>query len=179
MNKKAHKSRTPRDSLVFYVEGEPRLKEPYHFKSVGLPNVYLLNGVTIENDPSYGRLVSIDNLEGLLGAIGLRILEKIIFSGAEFRFLRRQMKLTQSELGRKLGVTEQTVANYEKEVTTPPSASLGLGLRYLLHVLPPNTPTSVVNRAFEAADKLGISLPEFRRRRIARNWHDETDGVAA
>jgi transcriptional regulator with XRE-family HTH domain len=36
-------------------------------------------------------------------------------TSAEFRFLRKQMGLTQKELGERLGVEDQTIANYEKE----------------------------------------------------------------
>lgn len=178
VGKKAGKVQAPPRSLVFFLGNKPFLKPPYHFKSVGLPNVFLLNGITLEDHPEHGRLVSVEKLEGLLRAIGLRILENVQFSGSEFRFLRRQMKLTQVELGRKLGVSEQTVANYEKEVTTPPAASSSLRFHYLLHVLPPGTPTQVVSRALEGADELGVKLPEFRKRKIVNKWQEQDDLAA-
>lgn len=77
----------------FYIGGRPYLDEPYHLKGVGLPNIYLLNGVIFENDPDYGELITIENLEGLLRTIGLHIVEKCEpMTGAELRFLRKQME---------------------------------------------------------------------------------------
>ena len=103
---------TPR--AEFHIKGRPRLAEPYHLKGVGLPNIYLLNGVKVEHDPDYGRLVTIDNVDGLHRAIGLHIVEKRDrMTGDELRFLRKQMNLSQAALAKRLRVTDQTVANYE------------------------------------------------------------------
>jgi DNA-binding transcriptional regulator YiaG len=101
----------------FLIRGRWRLAEPFHYTASGLHNIFLLNGVTIE-DTSYGPMVEIKNLNGLHHAIGLYIIEKPEpMTGAEFRFLRKQMELTQDELARVMKTTDQTVANYEKGKT--------------------------------------------------------------
>jgi len=64
----------------------------------GIHFCYLLNDVTIKKT-SYGPMVEIENLNGLHHAIELYIIEKPEpVTGAEFRFLRKQMELTQDEL---------------------------------------------------------------------------------
>jgi putative transcriptional regulator len=55
--------------------------------------------------PDYGPMIHIENINGLHRAIGLHIVEKLEpMSGREFRFLRKQMGLTQSELSAHLGI---------------------------------------------------------------------------
>ena len=89
----------------------------YHYKDCGLPNVYLKNGFSIEQHEEYGETVAIGNLEGLHKAIGLDIINNSVpvMSGAEFRFLRIELDLSQKALGDLLGTSDQTIANYEKE----------------------------------------------------------------
>ncbi len=88
----------------------------YHYKECGLSNVYLANGYKIEKHEEYGETVAIDNASGLHNAIGLNILENSVplMSGAEFRFLRIELDLSQKMLGSLIGLTDQTIANYEK-----------------------------------------------------------------
>jgi DNA-binding transcriptional regulator YiaG len=98
----------------FFFKGQGQLAEPYHYRASGLDDIYLLNGVVIEETP-YGPMVTIKNLNGLHHAIGLHIVEKAEpMTGAEFRFLRKQLGLTQAQLGKRLRVSDQTIANYEK-----------------------------------------------------------------
>ena len=93
----------------------------YHYKDCGLPNVYLKNGFLIEEHEEYGETVSIANLDGLHKAIGLDIVNNSVplMSGAEFRFLRIELDLSQKALGDLLGTSEQTIANYEKNEPQP------------------------------------------------------------
>ena len=93
------------------------MNENYHYRDCGLPNVYLKNGYSIEEHEEYGELVSIENLENLHKVIGLNIVKNSVplMSGAEFRFLRIELDLSQKALGDLIGVTDQTVANYEKD----------------------------------------------------------------
>ena len=155
----------------FLIKGRWRLAEPFHYTASGLDNIFLLNGVTIKKT-SYGPMVEIDNLNGLHHAIGLYIIEKSEpMTGAEFRFLRKQMELTQEELARVMKTTDQTVANYEKGKT----ADLGpadplLRLTYLLHVIPEETHAEVLKQASERLGT-GISrLPDLPRRKIVQKW---------
>lgn len=87
----------------------------FRYTACGLDNVFLLNGFRLRSTP-YGRAFSIDNIDGLHLAIGrLLIREKKTLSGKEIRFLRHEMRLSQSRLATLLGVDEQSVARWEKE----------------------------------------------------------------
>jgi putative transcriptional regulator len=159
----------------FRIRGRGLLAKPYHYTASGLDNIYLLNGVTIEST-SYGPIVSIENVTGLHHAIGLRIIEKPApMTGAEFRFLRKQMELTQAELASIMRTSDQTVANYEKGKT----AELGpadpfMRVTYLLHIIPEETRAEVVKAISE---RLGMSergrLPDVPRRKIVQKWQED------
>jgi DNA-binding transcriptional regulator YiaG len=165
----------------FCIRGRNLLAEPFKYSASGLPNIYLLNGVTIE-DSSYGPIVTIENLNGLHHAIGLHIIEKPeSMTGAEFRFLRKQMGLTQVELATAMRTSDQTIANYEKGKT----ADLGpadpyMRLTYLLHVIPEETRAEVLKTL---AESLGISenvkLPDLPRRKIVQKWREAVVKEAA
>lgn len=86
----------------------------YKYEECGLPNIWLANGYTLHNT-AYGEAVAIDDVEGLHRAIGRSLIEKGgRLTGAEFRFLRTELDMSQKTLGRLLGKTEQAVAKWEK-----------------------------------------------------------------
>ena len=58
----------------FHVMGQPYDAAPLHYTASGLDYVYLVNGFSIENDPDYGRIVTIDSADDLHKAIGLHII---------------------------------------------------------------------------------------------------------
>jgi putative transcriptional regulator len=86
----------------------------YHYKESGLDNIYLENGFTIHNT-AYGEGISIEDVEGLHRAIGEWIIEtpKPV-NGAELRFIRTEMELTQRDLAAILGTSEQTLRLWER-----------------------------------------------------------------
>ena len=87
---------------------------PYHYIDSGLDHVWLVNGYKIHKTP-YGEGVAISDVEGLHRAIGRAITDAPRpLSGAEARFLRMEMDLTQRRLGDLLGVDEQAVRRWEK-----------------------------------------------------------------
>ena len=90
----------------------------YHYTECGLDDVRLLSGYQIVETP-YGETVEIDDVEGLHCVIGRTICEQSGLTGQELRFLRRELGLSQKNLGNLLGNTDQTVANWEKGVITP------------------------------------------------------------
>jgi transcriptional regulator with XRE-family HTH domain len=58
-------------------------------------------------------------------------------SAREFRFLRKQMDLTQEYLAERLRVDAQTVARYEKDQTTIPAPTdFVVRILYAFHVCP-------------------------------------------
>ncbi|MEN3157097.1 helix-turn-helix domain-containing protein [Alkalimonas sp. NCh-2] len=90
----------------------------FHYKSCGLENVYLVNGY-IKKETPFGEAVSIEDIEGLHAKIAETIIRRESeLSGREFRFLRKYLDLSQGSLGKLLGVTDQTIANYEKGTPT-------------------------------------------------------------
>lgn len=104
-------------------------KQPYHYTESGLPDIYLFSGYEIEETP-YGEAVSIKDADELHAVIGMQLVtEKKILSGAELRFLRREMDATQAELGHLLGVSDQSVARWEKGAEIPSPA--GYLIRFL------------------------------------------------
>lgn len=94
----------------------------YHYTESGLRNVWLRNGYK-EHDTPYGKGISIHDTEGLHRAIGVFLVtQKPHLSGAEVRFLRTEMDLSQSDLGRILGVGETTIRGWESgrnKITKP------------------------------------------------------------
>ncbi|MHB1104421.1 MAG: helix-turn-helix domain-containing protein [Devosia sp.] len=91
----------------------------YKYTESGLDNVFLENGFTTHETP-YGQGVSIEDTEGLHQAIGrwLISLPKGL-TGAELRFIRLEMELTQKDLSAILGSTEQNVRRWEKAKNKP------------------------------------------------------------
>lgn len=101
-------------------------------------------------------MLHVVNTNGLHRAIGLHIVEKLEpMSGREFRFLCKQMGLTQPELAEHLGVTDEMVANYEKGKTGDFGPADGwMRIHYLLSILPEETRLGVIKAVTEARKKL-------------------------
>ena len=87
----------------------------YHYIECGLDDVWLINGFEYHESPR-GKTVSISNIESLHEAVGVHICRnRRDLSGAEIRFLRREMLMSQSTLARLLDVTELTINRWETE----------------------------------------------------------------
>ena len=78
----------------------------YHYTECGLDYVWLLNGFE-HVETGYGEAVRIENVEGLHRMLGEHVarLDRPL-SGAEVRFLRESMELSQRELGELLGLSD-------------------------------------------------------------------------
>lgn len=91
----------------------------YKFSDGGLRNVWLANGFTIKKTP-YGDAVAIEDVPGLTRAICAALVNKPSkLTGAEFRYLRLHLDLSQKNLADLLGNTEQAVAIWEKTSKLP------------------------------------------------------------
>jgi DNA-binding transcriptional regulator YiaG len=89
------------------------MSELFHYQSCGLGNVWLRNGFESKQTP-YGEAVAIADVVGLHKTIGLFITNnQPLLDGAEIRFLRKELDLSQTMLGEVLGVSESTVRNWE------------------------------------------------------------------
>lgn len=91
----------------------------YHYTECGLDYVFIEGGVETHATP-YGEGISIADVEGLHRAIGTAIVSRPQpLRGAELRFLRSNMDITQARLADMLGSTEQSVRLWEKSRDKP------------------------------------------------------------
>lgn len=103
----------------------------HHYTESGLDNVWLLDGYTVHKTP-YGKGVSIQNTEGLHKAIGKWLIaQPRPLNGAELRFIRIEMELTQRALAGIIGTEEQTLRLWEKKRDRPMPATAERLLRAL------------------------------------------------
>lgn len=105
----------------------------YHYTESGLQKVWLENGYTIHDTP-YGPGVSIQDVDGLHRTIGRIIAQRPRLTGAELRFLRKEMELSQRALAAMLGVTEQIVSLWERKGRVPKTTARLVKLLYLEHL---------------------------------------------
>ena len=94
----------------------------YHYKECGLDNIWLSNGFELV-DSDYGEGVIIHEVEKLNLAIGRDICGRPRLDGKQFKFLRRQLGLSQKRLGKLMGVEEQTISLWERGQSTLPLCS--------------------------------------------------------
>ena len=100
-------------------------------QTTGLPNVFLDDGYE-HRDTSEGPVLVIHDIPGLFAAIGEAVARKRDLTGAEVRFLRKRLELSQAELAHYLRTSEQTVSLWERgKVEIPSSQSLLLRVLYL------------------------------------------------
>jgi len=93
-------------------------KNMFHYINCGLDNIWLKNGFTVK-ETEYGQAVSINNIESLHNLIGLKLVNnKPDLSGADARFLRKELDLSQVSLASLLGVSDSTVRGWENDRST-------------------------------------------------------------
>lgn len=98
----------------FVLNGRDVEHEPLHYTQCGLDDVYLLNGFLRRQTP-YGEGVAVEKAEELHEAIAHSLcVDRPFLNGKEFKFLRKQMNLTQAELAQQFGSDVQAVARWEK-----------------------------------------------------------------
>jgi putative transcriptional regulator len=89
----------------------------YHYTESGLDNVWLENGYRVHST-AYGEGISITSTEDLHRAIGHWLIgQPKPLNGAELRFIRLEMELTQKQLAEIIGAEEQAVRRWEKHRT--------------------------------------------------------------
>jgi DNA-binding transcriptional regulator YiaG len=108
------------------------MNKAYHYTESGLTNVWLANGYTVRST-KYGEGVSIHDVDGLHRALARALTSKPRLTGAEVRFLRKEIGLSQRSLGALLGVTDQAVALWERKGQLPKTADRLLRLIYVEH----------------------------------------------
>jgi DNA-binding transcriptional regulator YiaG len=105
----------------------------YHYTESGLQNIWLANGFT-KQKTKYGEGVAIHDVDGLHRVIGKAIARKPKMTGAEMRFLRKELGLSQGALAALLGTTEQTVSLWERRGNIARAADRLVRLLYLEHI---------------------------------------------
>lgn len=103
---------------------------PYHYTECGLANVWLVNGFREETTP-YGKAVAIDDMGGLHAAIAqFLVRQKPRWSGGEFRFIRKELDMSQLSLATVFGKDVQTIARWEKSGRVPRMADRFMRVLY-------------------------------------------------
>jgi len=143
---------------AYAYAGEAIKDQPLHYTGCGLDDVYLMNGYEVEED-EYGRTVSVKDLSGLRKAIAESLARKRKFlKGKELRFVRIEMDLTQSELGRLIGYSDQQVARWEKDQSQIPAPANKM-IRLLLREHLGNNGMSV-REVLEHLDRLDNTISD-------------------
>jgi putative transcriptional regulator len=129
------------------------MNRPYRYAESGLTNIYLQGGVT-RHRTQEGGFVNISDTSRLHRAIARWLVEDPTpLRGAQLRFLRQEMNITQGELAAFLRAGRQTLSLWEcSRVPMPPTADTQLRALYAQCV----------------ADGCQPALPDPRMARLAR-----------
>lgn len=140
----------------FYRPGEELCKEPLHYLDCGLDNIYLKNGFSIEEGEDGDKYLTVTDMDGLHRAIGLHIvLERKAPSGKELRFLRNEMDMSQADIAKMLGVSDQSVARWEKGHHEANGAAVfGLRIIYVMSLIPEKEKHELMKGLLERLSKL-------------------------
>lgn len=91
----------------------------YHYKECGLPNVWLENGYKVKQTP-YGEAVSVVDADGLQRVLAKNLASKNgRLTGRELWFIRSVLCLSQKNMARLLGTTEQSLSLWERQGRMP------------------------------------------------------------
>lgn len=141
----------------------------YHYTDGGLRNVWLANGYQMKKTP-YGKAVAYDDFEGLTQAICKALTKKPSkLTGAEFRYLRNGLMLSQPSLGQMLGVSGQAVALWEKSGKVPKMADAMIRLIYTAHTNGDERVKNIVT-ALNEGERFTVTLSE-----TAKGWQASTE----
>ena len=102
----------------------------YHYTESALPNVWLSNGFTVRKYDD-GEAVAIADVEGLHAAIGRSLSAKGYLSDKEFRFLRKELGLSQNRFAGWIGLIEDMVSKWERLGRMPKMAAWFMQSIYL------------------------------------------------
>jgi DNA-binding transcriptional regulator YiaG len=151
----------------------------YHYKQSGLPNVWLANGYTM-HDTAYGKSVSIQDVDGLHRAIGQALARKPHLTGAELRFLRKELGCSQKSLAIIVSTSEQTVSLWERDRVQIPAAAAHLVQLFYLERVEGNVQVGQFLERLAQAEqqRQPKTAPKIRLEKSRRTWR-EAAAVAA
>jgi putative transcriptional regulator len=145
----------------------------YHYTESGLDGVFLVDGFQIHKTP-YGEGVSIQNTAGLHKAIGRGLVSlPRPLNGAELRFLRLEMEITQRDLAALVGTSEQSLRLWEKHRNKPLPGSADRLLRaiYFEYIGGDGSIRRMLNRLAEL-DQVNVGRMSFQQ--TSRGWKLQT-----
>jgi DNA-binding transcriptional regulator YiaG len=143
---------------------------PFHYSGAGLSDVWLLNGFHLEDTPD-GPAVRIEDADGLHAALARGIVAaRQAISPAELRYLRRFLRLSQANVARLLGISEQTVARWEKGETAIDPSGERLVRFIAMEALGQDVIVQAELRALAAADEAAHGSSARRLSRGRRGW---------
>lgn len=131
----------------------------YHYTESGLQNVWLKNGFLIEEIDGQ-KSVAIEDIDGLHRAIGSEICRSRFITGDEFRFLRKELDYSQARLGEVFGVSENTIANWERNSSIPKAVTALLKAMYFDKVNVQYTATALAIKT-EQVEEAQLPAMEF------------------
>ena len=110
--------------------------EPYHYRESGLDNVFLYGIAQSRCKKCGGEIVTIPNIKGLHLAIGRNLVcKEEMLTGAEARFLRKELKLNSKDMAAALSMKPVTYLRWENEKqSVSPTCDKQLRLVYILNV---------------------------------------------
>lgn len=105
------------------------------YDDCGLRNIWLKNGYRYEVIKGHGKCLEIVDIKGLHRSIAHHLVNyRKRLSGAEIRFIRVEMGMSQNRLANCMGVDEQTISLWERSRRRPTvAAERMLRLLYLEH----------------------------------------------
>jgi putative transcriptional regulator len=149
--------------------------ERYQYRDCGLDNVWLEGGFEHIQSP-YGPGVRIHDLDGLHRCIaGCLVKKPGLLTGAEFRFLRTELDLSQSTIGRLFGREERAIRGWEVgDRPVDEGANKLIRFVYEQRFNPSaNTKYEELSRMIEELQALDKKLHEMKLRITAAGWSAE------
>ena len=148
------------------------MAETYHYTECGLPDVYLVGGHSYEQT-ARGRRVHIEDRNVLHRVIGEHLINlPRSLTGPELRYLREELALSQVNLARILGESDQSVARREKRGASegaPTSQDRLLRLFYRETVLTPKEALRDFLKQLADADN-DPQLQKLTFRHVNQGW---------
>jgi DNA-binding transcriptional regulator YiaG len=139
----------------------------YHYTESGLDWVELVNGYETHDTP-YGKGISIEDMEGLHTCLAQIIIQSPArIRGQELKFLRTMLDLSQTGLGRVIGLSRPTIARLESRRTTPIPAAADRTLRLFY---------ALKHEGHELAQKICELLAEIDEHEYQRECLEQDDG---
>jgi DNA-binding transcriptional regulator YiaG len=144
--------------------------QPYHYRECGLDNVYIYGGFEEKHSP-YGVSVAIHDLAGLHQCIAQCLIEKPSpLTGAEFRFLRTELDLSQSTMGRLCGREERSVRYWEsREDAVDDAANQIIRFVYSQRVNP-SANYEELSKHIQLLQNADKELHELKLKSTAKGW---------